>query len=193
MVQKRRGTAYLLAFLAFMAIALGGLYMAFDQAVVTIADEATSQAGVVPQTRDATGNAVVQAEIVPQTRVVGGVEYPVNKNGQTYGSSENWQEMLDGLSGEQEKAMTKEELIALLPDLVIVRAWDGTSGYIPSSDFYDACYGLLEYTDGKTPAEVVAGLDAFNSRTWPMYAEDGVTIIGEFGGDISESDLFFTD
>lgn len=176
MVQKRRGTAYLLVFLAFMALALGGLYMAFDQAAAPIADETAAQTSVVPQ-----------------MRVIGGVEYPVNENGQTYGSSDSLHNMLDGLSSEQSNAMTEDELIALLPDLVYVQAWDGTYGYVTASDYYDAVAGFLKYADGKTPAEAVAGLDAFNARTWPMYAQDGVTVVGEFGGDISESNLFFTD
>lgn len=98
-------------------------------------------------------------------------DYPVNVNGQTYGSDLY--------------ASTETE-----PDLVSAVGVKGTLGYVLSKDLYD---------DGvNTPEEAVAyeKKHASKSRMIPLYAQDGKTIIGQFeisAGEVQEKPAKGTD
>lgn len=92
-------------------------------------------------------------------------EYPTNKDGMTFGSD----------FGQDES-----------PDLVLARGDDGTVGYVKRQDVYGP--------DDVTLEDVLRQMEAGDpeSRTIPLYAEDGTTVIGKFtlppptGGDGSD-------
>ncbi len=94
--------------------------------------------------------------------------FPVNANGQTYGSS------LEAVSVETE------------PDLIAAIGIDGTEGYVLSKD--------LQEPSPKTPEEAVAQTKEIEKaalaakakgsnivREIPLYDVDGRTVIGKFG------------
>jgi hypothetical protein len=82
--------------------------------------------------------------------------YPVNSNGQTYGSVED------------------DEKAGGLPDLIKAGGIDGTKGYIKKSDLPP---------DPKNPEEALqqkAQMEARGPYTIPLYDIDGKTVIGAF-------------
>jgi hypothetical protein len=79
--------------------------------------------------------------------------YPVNERGQTYGS--------------EYSAATPDEA----PDLIDAIGKDGTPGYVLATD--------LEAPPARTPEERMAQDDQ-SVKVIPLYARDGVTVIGEF-------------
>ncbi len=82
--------------------------------------------------------------------------FPMNENGQTYGSS---------------LYCTSPETI---PDLIQAMGIDGTEGYVLKND--------LNGEEPKTPEEALAMQNAFpaEGRIIPLYAADGKKVIGEF-------------
>lgn len=80
--------------------------------------------------------------------------FPVNVHGMTYGSA------LDAVSPETE------------PDLIEAVLPDGTHGYVRSKDLTPA--------GPTTPADVATRIGRVRSRSIPLYAVDGVTVIGSF-------------
>lgn len=82
--------------------------------------------------------------------------YPVNEDGKTYGSS------------------TYATWIGVEPDLIRAIGPDGTVGYVYNSDLYESI--------PNTPEEALArqAERGSESRSIPLYKEDGKTIIGEF-------------
>lgn len=81
--------------------------------------------------------------------------FPINQNGQTYGSGVNC-------------------TIETEPDLIQAIGVNGTEGYVRSID-------LNEQTP-KTPEEAIAMQNKFpaDGKIIPLYAVDGKTVIGEF-------------
>lgn len=78
--------------------------------------------------------------------------YPVNENGMTYGSD----------FGKAES-----------PDLILATGDDGKQGYLKQSDIYGP--------EPKSPEEAAAlTAVADQPRVLPLYASDGVTVIGTF-------------
>ena len=99
-----------------------------------------------------------------QTRRIGDVEYPVNANGQTYGSSmDAFMSLPEGKVG--------DDVIDYLPDLVAVTSPDGQEGYVLKEDFLPPA--------PRTPEEAAA-MAKEGSHTVPLYDEDGVTVIGSW-------------
>lgn len=100
-------------------------------------------------------------------RFVGSVYYPVNEQGQTYGSS--------ALAYEQiPEGILASEAIEYLPDLVSVVNSDGTEGYVLREDFHPSTptspeEAILMQNDG-----------AFDEEEVPLYASDGKTVLGTF-------------
>ena len=80
--------------------------------------------------------------------------YPVNANGQTYGS-----DLTAELTGET-------------PDLVLVEGDNGVTGYAYAKD--------LEGPAFSSPEEAVAYVKSHESLTIPVYASDGITVLGSF-------------
>lgn len=80
--------------------------------------------------------------------------YPVNANGQTYGSA------LAAVSPETE------------PDLIEAIAADGTEGYVRADD--------LTPPQPANPSEAARRNGAGKGRIIPLYAVDGKTVIGTF-------------
>jgi hypothetical protein len=83
--------------------------------------------------------------------------FPVNANGQTYGSDSNvsWNSQ---------------------PDLISAIATNGKSGYI-SRDALEAVDG----SDVNSPSQATAYMaNTKSSRTIPVYEQDGTTVIGSF-------------
>jgi len=89
--------------------------------------------------------------------------YPVNENGQTYGSA------ADAISIETE------------PDLIAAIGIDGTKGYVLAKD--------LRANMPKTPEEAIAQMNArktaeangtYEGRLIPLYDVDGKTVIGQY-------------
>lgn len=106
--------------------------------------------------------------------------WPVNENGQTYGSSSDIAAYLpDGGS-------TGNVGYTLLPDLVEMIGDNGVSGYVYKEDMYD----LSE--DGPRAraflAAAEAGADSFEYAV-PVYAQDGTTVVDEIdmGGTIGSA------
>ena len=99
-------------------------------------------------------------------RYVGAVYYPVNEQGQTYGSSalayENLPEEVSAL-----------EAIDYMPDLVSAVGEDGTEGYILKEDF-------LPSAIPSSPEEAIQmqSNGAFDHEEVPLYASDGETVLG---------------
>lgn len=84
-------------------------------------------------------------------------KFPVNKNGETYGSN-------------REVTVAGQE-----PDLILAIGIDGTEGYIKSKD--------LNKDQPNSPEEAVAYMERMENsapRKIPLYAVDGETVIGEF-------------
>lgn len=104
------------------------------------------------------------------TRIV--PDYPINAAGLTYGSLED--------------ANSPEDA----PDLILVEAQDGTTGYVKRAEL-DAATGA----DVSNPAEALAyqksvdALVASGQRILlPVYAQDGVTVVGQFEVTPSQAD-----
>jgi hypothetical protein len=86
-------------------------------------------------------------------------DWPVNAGGQTYGSSA--------------LAVTPEDE----PDLIKALATNGQTGYISRAEMQ-----AIDGSQVKTPEEALAWQAAHADETHvlPVYAVDGVTVIGEF-------------
>ena len=87
--------------------------------------------------------------------------FPVNSNGQTYGSSE-------------------DVAIDDLPDLILAEATNGRMGYV-NRELLDELTGA----NVSSPEEAVAWNEKMDAATWetkqiPVYLLDGVTQIGTF-------------
>ena len=101
-------------------------------------------------------------------RFVGSVYYPVNEQGQTYGSSalayENLPEEVSAL-----------EAIDYMPDLVSAVGEDGTEGYILKEDF-------LPPATPSSPEEAIQMQNSgtFDHKEVPLYASDGKTVLGTY-------------
>ena len=101
-------------------------------------------------------------------RYVGSVYYPVNEQGQTYGSSalayENLPEEVSAL-----------EAIDYMPDLVSAVGEDGTEGYILKEDF-------LPSAIPSSPEEAIQMQNngTFDHEEVPLYAYDGETVLGVY-------------
>ena len=84
-------------------------------------------------------------------------KFPVNKNGETYGSI-------------ADVTVTGQE-----PDLILAKGVDGTDGYIKSKD--------LNKDQPKTPEEAAAYMkksENSTSESIPLYDVDGKTVIGKY-------------
>ena len=100
-------------------------------------------------------------------RYVGSVYYPVNEQGQTYGASDvAYENLPDGVSG--------REAADYLPDLVLVENSDGVEGYVLKGDF------LPQTPTSPQEALEMQESGAFSRKEVPMYASDGVTVVGTF-------------
>jgi hypothetical protein len=99
----------------------------------------------------------------PALSTVGGnapeaaVEYPVNRNGQSYGADENARGPADA------------------PDLIAAWATNGKYGYVLKTDVYPS-------DTPSSPEEALANqkASANQARSFPVYEADGETVIGEF-------------
>jgi hypothetical protein len=89
------------------------------------------------------------------------VEYPVNKSGQTYGSS------ADARSYEEE------------PDLISAIGEGNIEGYVKKED--------LQQPTPENPEEAIAMMENEESKEIPLYDVDGETIIGTFTIEVGES------
>lgn len=106
--------------------------------------------------------------------------WPVNENGQTYGSSSDIAAYLpDGGS-------TGNAGYALLPDLVEMVGDNGVSGYVYKEDMYDFSEDGPRARAFLAAAE--AGADSFEYVV-PVYAQDGTTVVDEIdmGGTIGSA------
>lgn len=106
--------------------------------------------------------------------------WPVNENGQTYGSSSDIAAYLpDGGS-------TGNVGYTLLPDLVEMIGDNGVSGYVYKEDMYDLSENGPRARAFLAAAE--AGADSFE-YTVPVYAQDGTTVVDEIdmGGTIGSA------
>lgn len=106
--------------------------------------------------------------------------WPVNENGQTYGTSSDIAAYLpDGGS-------TGDAGYALLPDLVEMIGDNGVSGYVYKEDMYDFSEDGPRARAFLAAAE--AGADSFE-YTVPVYAQDGTTVVDEIdmGGTIGSA------
>lgn len=84
-------------------------------------------------------------------------KFPVNKNGETYGSN-------------REVTVAEQE-----PDLILAKGVDGTTGYIKLKD--------LNKDQPNNPEEAVAYMEKMKNsapKNIPLYDVDGKTVIGEF-------------
>lgn len=103
-----------------------------------------------------TSNQSISTQVPPKDEN-GQTIYPKNKNGQTYGSAAY--------------ATTPDNE----PDLIEAWGVDGDFGYVKSSDLYGE--------KPKTPEEAIAKQNREaeeGDRIIPLYASDGVTVIGSF-------------
>ena len=108
--------------------------------------------------------------------------WPVNENGQTYGSSSDIAAYLpDGVS-------TGNVGYTLLPDLVEMIGDNGVSGYVRKEDMYDPSENGPRARAFLAAAE--AGADSFE-YTVPVYAQDGTTVVDEIdmGGTIGSATI----
>lgn len=106
--------------------------------------------------------------------------WPVNENGQTYGSSSDIAAYLpDGVS-------TGNAGYALLPDLVEMVGDHDVSGYVRKEDMYDLSENGPRARAFLAAAE--AGADSFEYAV-PVYAQDGTTVVDEIdmGGTIGSA------
>ena len=92
-------------------------------------------------------------------------EYPVNANGMSYGSAES------ATSPDNE------------PDLITAYGIDGTLGYVKKTDLY--------LPAPASPQEAIAQNDQVidHRRSIPLYAQDGVKVIGSFTIDTPASSV----
>lgn len=90
-------------------------------------------------------------------------DYPENDSGLSFGSA------AEAPSPDQE------------PDLISAVATNGREGYVLKSELDDA-NGSAVAAEFSTPEEALAwqAAQSGEDRTVPVYAEDGVTVIGEF-------------
>lgn len=108
--------------------------------------------------------------------------WPVNENGQTYGSSSDIAAYLpDGVS-------TGNAGYALLPDLVEMVGDNGVSGYVYKEDMYDFSEDGPRARAFLAAAE--AGADSFEYVV-PVYAQDGTTVVDgiDMGGTIGSATI----
>lgn len=108
--------------------------------------------------------------------------WPVNENGQTYGSSSDIAAYLpDGGS-------TGNVGYTLLPDLVEMIGDNGVSGYVRKEDMYDPSENGPRARAFLAAAE--AGADSFE-YTVPVYAQDGTTVVDgiDMGGTIGSATI----
>jgi hypothetical protein len=106
--------------------------------------------GVISTTASPTPNQSIQDAKPTPT-------FPVNKNGETYGSN-------------SEVTVAGQE-----PDLILAKGVDGTDGYIKLID--------LNKDQPKNPEEAVAYMEKMKNsppKNIPLYDVDGETVIGEF-------------
>ena len=99
----------------------------------------------------------------PTQNIKAVAKFPVNKNGETYGSNS------EVTNAEQE------------PDLILAQGVDGTVGYIKRAD--------LEKGQPKNPEEAVAYMKKMQNSPpikIPLYDADGEKVIGEFKLDTPE-------
>ncbi len=101
-------------------------------------------------------------------RYVGSVYYPVNEQGQTYGSSALAYENLP-------EGTVSKDVIDYMPDLVSVVGEDGTEGYILKEDF-------LPPSTPSSPEEALQMQSdgAYDEKEVPLYASDGKTVLGTY-------------
>ena len=100
-----------------------------------------------------------------QEREVGSVSYPVNENGQTYGSSADaYRNLPEGISS--------NSVIDYLPDLVLVANDEGTEGYVLKTDY------LPTMPNNPEEAQSLAESATDQSNEVPMYDSDGETVLG---------------
>lgn len=114
-------------------------------------------------------------------------DFDVNDNGQTYGS-----------------AILSEYEAAIFPDLILAEGIDGTEGFVLKEDLEgtgpldkprnpeEAMIYMQLLDDLIAETEARAALHNLESHEIylyyiPLYASDGVTVIGEFGISISNS------
>lgn len=90
-------------------------------------------------------------------------DYPVNANGETYGSSSI---SIEGL---------EPGTIVVGPDLIQALGADGTEGYVRSSDFFSE-----RPNNPEEALRMQEEREARGAYTIPLYASDGITVIGEF-------------
>ena len=92
--------------------------------------------------------------------------YPVNANGQSYGSTAH-------LSAETYSGpMDYEALMRLEPDLVLSEGRDGTVGYVLNTE--------LRPPPPTSPAEAISLNGTGGGRDISLFKADGVTVIGSF-------------
>jgi hypothetical protein len=106
--------------------------------------------GAIPATASATPDQSIQ-DIKPTPK------FPVNKNGETYGSN-------------SEVTVAGQE-----PDLILAKGVDGNDGYIKLKD--------LNKDQPNNPEEAVAYMEKMKNsapKNIPLYDVDGKTVIGEF-------------
>lgn len=106
-----------------------------------------------------------QESQIEQVRMVGLVEFPVNENGQTYGSS------ADAYRNIPEGVM-QNEVINYLPDLVLVANSEGIEGYVLKEHYFP--------TLPKTPQEAVELASTSSPKEVPLLASDGLTVLGSW-------------
>ncbi len=100
--------------------------------------------------------------------------WPVNENGQTYGSSSDIAAYLPDGGG------TSDVVLSLLPDLVEMVGNSDMIGYVLKEDLYDFS------EDGPRARAVLAALEAGEDSfeyTIPVYARDGMTVVDELSMD----------
>ncbi len=101
------------------------------------------------------------------SRYLGSVCYPVNAQGQTYGASDvAYENLPEGVSG--------GEVADYLPDLILVQNSDGVEGYVLKADF------LPQTPTSPEEALEMQESGAFSRKEVPMYASDGVTVLGTY-------------
>lgn len=102
-----------------------------------------------------------------ETRKIGSVSYPVNENGQTYGSSVDAYQALP-------EDISPNEVIDYLPDLVLVSNEDGIEGYVLKEFF------LPKMPNNPEEAMALAEESSKEKQKVDMYASDGVTVVGQW-------------
>ena len=165
----------LATFVLCMAVGVVGLYLAFNHAVNTVADEVAAS-----------------EEFASQTRVVAGVEYAVNENGMTYGIGEDSEEAYFAALEENGGQLSDEEALAFFPDLVAVWADEDTMGYMKGEDYYRWLSSMDNQTGIIQPDGSVISSMNLTEQTFTVYGADGVTIIGEWPNHGNREEVVYT-